>query len=377
MRPTDPIQIGSVTISENSPVVVIAEGCDNHNGSLARAKEMAQAAKEAGAKMIKFQLHLPEDEMVSREEMERTSGAMFPKWGSLYGFVEQNLLKPEEHAELMDYCRKISIQYFCTPFSLKAAQLLNEMGAEGFKIGSGETEDLPFIEEVAKMGKPMMISTGMSTLAEIDLAVRQVAALNPQLCLAHCVSIYPVKQLSQLRLGVIRHLRERFGFYVGYSDHTPPEGVFDDSGKWIFEETLIWTAIAAGARFIEKHFTLDRCTPDADSIFSHDPQTLLWLVKSVQACEQALSSEKTILKEEESVHIWAKRSIVAACDIPAGTELTREMITSKRPGTGIRSKNYYMIMGTRTKYFIPEGKMILPDDLENINWMAAGYRILG
>src|SRR3989338_7823867 len=139
------IKIGKIEIGEGYPAAIIAEGCDNHGGSLAKAKEMVQS------------------------EIEKVAAdGIFKKWGSLYGFVEKFLLKPEEHAELKDYCEKIGIQYLCTPFSLKAAQLLNEMGAEGFKIGSGETEDLPMIEEVAKFGKPMMISTGMTTLEELD-----------------------------------------------------------------------------------------------------------------------------------------------------------------------------------------------------------------
>jgi N-acetylneuraminate synthase len=358
-----PIKIGSVEISKNSPVVVIAEGCDNHNGSLAKAKEMAHAAKEAGAPIIKFQLHLPEEEMASREAMEQTSGEMFSKWGSLYGFVEQNLLKPEEHAELMAYCRKIGIQYFCTPFSLKAACLLDEMGAEGFKIGSGETEDLPMIEKIARIGKPMMISSGMSSVAEIDLAVDAVRSFGTPLCLAHCVSIYPIKRIEHLRLGAVSYLQKRYYVYVGFSDHTPPEGVVDENNNSISEEMIIWAAVAAGARFIEKHFTLDRNTPDADSSFSHDPKTLRRLVKSVQTCEEALSNKKNILKAELPVHIWAKRSVVAACDIAEDTEINFEMITSKRPGIGIRSKNYKQILGKKAVRTIKKGEIITWEDI--------------
>src|SRR3989344_2763113 len=148
------IKFGSVSIGGNEPAVIIAEGCDNHGGSLAKAKEMAQAAKEAGADIIKFQLHLPDEEMVKSEIEKVAADGIFKKFGSLYGFVEKFLLKPEEHKELKEYCDKIGIQYMCTPFSLKAAQLMEEMGSVGYKIGSGETEDLPMIEEVAKFGKP-------------------------------------------------------------------------------------------------------------------------------------------------------------------------------------------------------------------------------
>src|SRR3989344_2536536 len=164
------IAIGSVPLGEDHPCVVIAEGGDNHRGSLALAQEMAQAAKEAGARIIKFQLHLPDEEMV-KEKMEETSGAMFSKWGSLYGFIQKNLLSVDDHVRLMEYCNKIGIEYFCTPFSLKAAEILRDMGASAFKVGSGETEDLPFIEELAKMKKHMIVSTCMSTWEEIGLTV--------------------------------------------------------------------------------------------------------------------------------------------------------------------------------------------------------------
>ena len=150
------IQIGKVTIGDDVPVVVIPEGCDNHHGKLDEAKALALSAKEAGAEIIKFQLHLPDEEM-HRRGMAETSSKMFAKWGDLYGFIKQNQLSVEDHQKLIEYCKEIDIQYFCTPFSLRAAQILREIGGDAaFKIGSGETEDLPMIEEVAAMGRPMV-----------------------------------------------------------------------------------------------------------------------------------------------------------------------------------------------------------------------------
>lgn len=358
------IKIGTIEIGMSKPCVIIAEGCDNHNGSVAKAKDIAQAALEAGADIVKFQLHLPDEEM-DREGMKKTSSEMFSKWGDLYGFIEQNLLKPEAHAELVEYCKKIGIQYLCTPFSLKAAQILTEIGGDyGFKIGSGETEDLPMIEGIAKMGRPMMISTGMTELEEIDLTANLVRELRTPFCLAHCISVYSPKYVGQLQLGVIPLLRNRYDVHVGLSDHTPPEGVADNAtGRQISEETLIWSAIAAGARFIEKHFTLDRNSPDADSRFSHDPQTLRRLVQSVRACEAALGSERRVFEEEKPVHIWAKRSLFANQDIPSGALIAREMLTSKRPGIGIRSKLYREVMGKRSARAIAKGVMIQWSDI--------------
>ena len=357
------IEIGSVRIGSGERGVVIPEGCDHHRGELSLAKEIAHAAKEAGAKIIKFQLHLPDEEMVERE-MIKTSGAMFSKWGSLYGFIKENLLSPESHKELMDYCRKIGIQYFCTPFSLKAAEMLRDMGAEGFKIGSGETEDLPFIEEAAKMGKSMIVSTGMSTWNEVDLTVAAIKKIGTPFALAHCISIYSPTVTIQLNMGVIRDFQDRYGVVVGLSDHTPPEGVKDSSGRRVAQEETIWGAIGAGAKFVEKHFTLDRNAPDADSKFSLDPKALRDLIATVKAAEEAFGHTRDVLEEERPVWIWAKRSVVAARDIKKGTALARDMITSKRPGTGIRSKDYHSIMGRHAVRDIKKGEILNPEDIE-------------
>ncbi|NQU83681.1 MAG: N-acetylneuraminate synthase family protein [Parcubacteria group bacterium] len=358
------VQIGTVKFGPNEPVVVIAEGCDNHNGSVSRAKEMAHAAKESGAQMIKFQLHLPDEEM-DRKGMQQTSSEMFAKFGDLYGFIEQNLLSVDGHAEVIEYCKKIGIQYFCTPFSLKAAQILKEIGGDcGFKIGSGETEDMMMLEEVAKMQRPMMVSTGMSEIWEIDNTVTMMEDENCPFLLVHCISNYKQNLLSQMNIGVIKMLEERYNVMVGFSDHTPPEGVRTDSGDIITEEQIMWAAIGNGACFIEKHFTLDRSAPDADSNFSHDPETLRKLVGYVQDAKIALQSERILFEEERGVHIWAKRSVFSVVDIPADAKITREMITSKRPGTGIRSRDYLSrVLGRTTRVHIPAGTMLKEKDL--------------
>lgn len=357
------IRIGKISIGDGHPCVVIPEGCDNHRGSLDSAKEIAQAAKESGAKIIKFQLHLPDEEMV-KDKMDETSGAMFSKWGSLYGFIQKNLLTPDQHAQLKEYCEKIGIEYFCTPFSLKAAEILRDMGATAFKIGSGETEDLPFIEEAAKMGKPMIISTGMSTWDEVDLTANVMKSIGTPFAFAHCISIYSPKETSQLQMGVIREMRRRYGVSVGLSDHTPPEGVVDSSGNKVSQEETIWGAIGAGAVFIEKHFTLDRKAPDADSKFSLDSKDLTKLIQTVKAAEESFGKERVVFDEEKPVWIWAKRSVVAARDILVGQPLTREMIISKRPGIGIRSKDYHKAIGKKAKKAIASGTIINWEDLE-------------
>lgn len=358
------IKIGKVVIGDHMPFAVIPEAGDNHHGSLSEAIEIAHAAKEAGALIIKFQLHLPDEEM-DREGMRQTSSRMFQKWGDLYGFIKENQLSVENHSELIRYCEKIGIQYLCTPFSDKAAKILTQIGGDAaFKIGSGETEDLLMIEEVAALGKPMIVSTGMSTYEEIDLAVKEIEKHEVPFCLMHCISAYPPKKLDELHLGVIRELRDRYNVVVGFSDHTPPEGVVSADGKPISEETIMFGAAGMGARFVEKHFTIDRKSKDADSWFSHDPATLKNLIETAKLIDQTFDDKRDVFEEEKGVWVWAKRSVFASRDIPAGTTITRNMLKSKRPGTGIRSKDYYKILGRVVKHDVAQDQMLQLTNLE-------------
>lgn len=356
------IQLNDLLIGGGSPCLVIPEGCDNHMGSLERAKEMAHAAKEAGARIIKWQLHLPEEEMV-KDEAIRASKDMLAKWGSIWDFVVKFSLPVDQHYQLKEYCEKIGIQYFCTPFSLKAAEVLNEMGVAGFKIGSGETEDLPMIEEVAKMKRPMIVSTGMTDLADVDLTVNTVKAAGAPLALAHCMSIYAGQGAHDLNYGIISMFKERYGVPVGFSDHTPPDAIPSANGGSVSHEARIWATVHRGANFIEKHFTLDRNQPDADSKFSMNPIDLKFLIDTVRSAEEAMGNERKVFDEEKGVAEWAKRSIVSAVDIPEGAVITRAMVTSKRPGTGIRSKQYHDIIGKKAIKTIHANTLIQWHDL--------------
>jgi len=363
MTASNKITIGKVAFGEEYPFVVIPEACDNHHGNLDEAKELAAAAKEAGAEIIKFQLHLPDEEM-DKKGMAETSSEMFKQWGDLYGFIEENLLAVEDHAELIKYCEKIGIQYLCTPFSSKAAEILKEIGGDfAYKIGSGETEDLPMIENIADLGKPMLVSTGMSTFAEIDLTVNAIRERKTPFALLHCISAYPPKSLDELHLGVISELHNRYDALVGFSDHTSPEGITTRDGEVISEDQIMWGAMGQGARFIEKHFTINRASKDADSRFSHDPTTLERLIKSVKYADEAMDKKREVYNHEKDVWIWAKRSMFAIGDIPKGTKIKRSMLKSKRPGTGIRSKNYKSIIGKKVKRNIKKDQMLLMRDI--------------
>jgi len=364
MTPSPSISLGRVRIGAEHQCLIIPEGCDNHMGSLARAKEMAAAAKEAGASIIKWQLHLPEEEMV-KDEAIRASRDSLKKWGSIWHFVKKFSLSVEDHYELKRYCDAIGIQYFCTPFSLRAAEILREMGVAGFKIGSGENDDLPMIEEVAAMKKPMVISTGMTTMAHIEMTVKAVKKAGTKLALAHCMSLYAGQRIDQLNFGAIPMLRERFGVPVGLSDHTPPESIRGRDGESVSEEARVWAAVHAGAVFIEKHFTLDRKQKDADSRFSLDPKALRDLIVTVRAATEATGVREGVFPEEQDVALWAKRSLVTTRSLRKGERITRATLTSKRPGTGIRSYDYRSVIGRRAARALPQNTLLTWKDIES------------
>lgn len=351
------ITLNDIVIGDGHPCLVVPDGCQNHMGSLERAKEMAHAAKLSGAKIIKWQLHLPEEEMV-KEEAIAASKESLAKWGSIWDFVNKFKLSADEHYQLKQYCDKIGIQYFCTPFSLKAAETLKEMGVYGFKIGSGETEDSLMLEEVAKMGRPVIVSTGMSDLSDVDSTVKIFGEANTPFAIAHCMSIYAGQKVDQLNYGVISALKERYGVPVGCSDHTPPDAIKSAENVAVSHEARIWGMVHQGANFIEKHFTLNRKQPDADSCFSLNPDDLKDIIGIVGVAEESLGKERKVFTDEKPVAEWAKRSVVAAVDIPEGSVITREMLTSKRPGTGIRSRDYKQIIGKAAKTLIPKNTLI-------------------
>ena len=196
------IRIENKWIGENEPVFIIAEAADNHMGSLETAKEMARLARLAGADAIKFQHHLPDEEMLP--DVPMSSNFDIP----LYEFLKRYALTLKQHQELMAYCREIGILYMCTPFSLKAAKELNTIGITAFKIGSGEMTDIPSLVRIAALGKPMIVSTGMCTFEEIDRTYNALKDVCPELALTNCLSEYP-PVYADVNLRVIEEMIRR------------------------------------------------------------------------------------------------------------------------------------------------------------------------
>lgn len=338
------MKIGNKEIG-GKDVFIIAEGCDNHMGDLNVAKEMCRQAKLAGCDCIKFQHHLPDEEMLP--DVPMSSNFDIP----LYDFLKMHALTLEQHIELKKYCEEIGIIYLCTPFSLKAAYELNEIGIEAFKIGSGEMTDIPTIKKIAELGKPMIVSTGMCTLDEIKNTYDVLKASGIEFALTNCLSEYPPKY-EDVNLGVIKKMQEKFpSAIIGHSDHTP-------------DLYTCFAAVALGAKIIEKHVILSKQTPGPDQSVSIDFHDLYELVDGIRKISMAMGSEKRVNKNEEAIRSWAFRSIVTNTSIAAGEIITAEKIWSKRPGTGIPSNKMSEIIGKHAKHDIEANVLLKYSDFE-------------
>ncbi|MDC6453583.1 N-acetylneuraminate synthase family protein [Alphaproteobacteria bacterium] len=324
-------------------VFIIAEGCDNHLGDIKIAQTMALEAKKAGANAIKFQHHLPDEEMLPDTPMSDN----FEE--PLYEFLKKYALTLNEHVELKNYCDKIGILYLCTPFSWKAAKEIDPL-VPAFKIGSGEMTDIPTLINISGLKKPMIVSTGMSTFQEIDRTYEALIKLKTSLILMNCVSEYP-PVYQDLNLGVIQKMIKRYpNAVIGHSDHTP-------------EIYTSFAAVALGARVIEKHVILDKTQPGPDQSVSIEFDELAKLVDGVKKISLSLESEKKVHAREASIRNWAFRSIVSLRNISKGEIISQSDIWSKRPGTGIPSFEMENVIGCRAKKNIKKNVMISWDDL--------------
>ncbi len=305
----------------------IAEAADAHYGSVDRAIAMVDAAFNSGADAIKFQHHIPDEEML--KEIPRSKNMVEP----LYDFLTKNALNIDEHQEIFNYCKVKKIEYLCTPFSLKAAQELEEkLNLPLYKIGSGELTDLPTLNEIAKFKKPMIVSTGMSTPDEIKRTYDFLVERNVKLILMNCTSAYP-PNYSDLNLGYINIMKRDFPeAIIGHSDHT----------NEIYSSLI---AIAFGAKIIEKHVTIDNNLSGPDANVSLTFSQLKELIVVANKISTSLSDKKIINNSEEEIIQWARRSLVYLKSFEKGHVIKPQDIWGKRPGTGVPSANYWEIIG--------------------------------
>lgn len=348
MRPFD---IRNKRIGEGYPCFVIAEAGVNHNGSLELAKKLVDAAAEAGADAVKFQTF----------KAERLISAIAPKaeyQKETTGTAERQLemvrrleMSAEMTRAVASYAASRGILFLSTGFDEESADLLNEIGVPAFKIGSGDLTNVPLLAFIAGKKRPVILSTGMSFLEEVQTAVQTLQEAGCRdLALLQCVSSYPANP-QDANLNVLKTLRDTFDVPIGFSDHS------------LCNEIAI-AAVALGANIIEKHITIDPSLPGPDQRVSLTSEKFRSLVQSIRTVEAARGDGiKKPQRGEENVREVARRSIVAACAIPSGAILTREMLSFKRPGTGISPAQWKNVIGKRAICEIPADTLINLKDL--------------
>lgn len=332
-------------------VFIVAEAGVNHNGDPRLARELVDIACSAGADAVKFQ-SFRVDSLVTpgAKKCSYQLQAACPS-ETQYDMLKRLELSQGEQQELFSYCRRKGITFMSTPFDEESADFLENAGLEVFKIGSGDLTNLPLIAHIAKKGKPMIVSTGMSTLGEVETALRTVddaGSGRDGIALLHCVSSYPCSPW-EVNLKAMETMRAAFKVPVGYSDHSP--GI-----------EIALAAAALGAPIIEKHFTLSKTLSGPDHQTSLDPQELLSLVQSIRLVESALGNGlKSPSGPELATAAAVRRSIVSACDIPAGTAFSEQMIAVKRPGTGMPPSMIPFVLGRKARSDISQGTVLNPE----------------
>lgn len=339
-------------ISRPKPCLIIAEAGVNHNGCLQTAKKLVQAAVKSGADAVKFQTfqakHLVTADAPQAEYQTMNSG----KKESQFEMLKRLELPLEAFAELNRECQELGIMFMSTAFDEESADYLAGLGMAIFKIPSGELTNLPLIRHIARHGKPMIVSTGMGTLDEVEYAVNAIRLEgNNDITILHCVSNYPAPPES-VNLRAMHAIHNTLGVPIGYSDHTM--GI---------EASVI--AVAAGASVIEKHFTLDCNMPGPDHKASLEPHELSEMVSSIRRVEVLLGTGlKQPTEAELAVSKIVRRSVVAKCDIPVGKEIDESLLVLRRPGTGIPPSQFQEVIGRRASLNISKDSMLRWEDLE-------------
>lgn len=315
-------------------VTIIAEAGVNHNGDLKLAKELAKVAKDSGADIVKFQTAKLEALVTGTAPMAEYQKRNTMRDESQLEMLKKLLLSYDEFVELADYCKKIGIKFLSTPFDLDSIDFLITLGGDLWKIPSGEITNYPYLVKLAGLHQPIILSTGMSTLGEIEETVELLQSHGAEkLILLHCTSQYPAP-IEDVNLRAMLTLKERFHVDVGYSDHT--EGI----------EVPI-AAVTLGATVIEKHFTLDKNMEGPDHKASLEPYELRAMIEGIRKVECALGDGiKRVMNSERDNLKIVRKSIVAARAIKKGETFTEQNLTTKRPGVGVSPMQWNSVIGT-------------------------------
>lgn len=318
-------------------IIIIAEAGVNHNGSLAIARKMVVTAKEAGADYIKFQTFCPR-KLVSKsarkaDYQKQTTGIE----ESQLEMLDRLALNQEDFLDLREYCQSQGIGFLSTPFDLESIRFLDKLDMDFWKIPSGEVTNLPYLLEIAKTRKSVVMSTGMCELKEVETAVKYLEEGGTrEITLLHCNTEYPTP-MKDVNLKAMQTLKKAFSRPVGYSDHT--QGI----------EVSI-AAAAMGANILEKHFTMNRAMEGPDHSASLEPGELKAMVKAVRNVERAMGNGRKESSESEKKNIIAvRKSIVAKCKIKKGERFSEENLATKRPGTGISPMKWFEVIGERAE----------------------------
>lgn len=339
---TSPISIAGRAIGSGHPTYMIAELSANHRQDLGLALRIVEAAASAGADAIKVQTYTPDTiTLACDNEYFRISGTLWDG-RTLHDLYREAFMPWEWHAALKEKAASLGLHFFSSPFDATAVDYLDELGVPAFKIASFETVDLPLLRRVAITGKPIIMSTGMADLAEIDEAVQTLRAAGAAgLVLLRCNSAYPAPP-DEMHLRSIPHLSQAFDVPVGLSDHT-------------LDSAVAVAAVALGACVIEKHLTLARADGGPDSAFSLEPHEFAAMVRDVRTAERALGGVAYAQSPAEAKSRPFRRSLFVVKDVEQGEILTPESVRSIRPGHGLHTRHYEEVIGSRARVKIARG----------------------
>ena len=345
------VTIDGRRIGAGHPPYVIAEMSGNHNGSLERSLRLLDAAKAAGADAVKLQTYRPDTITIDHHAPEFiVDGGL---WGGrrLYELYQEAHTPWEWHADIFAHAREIGVTVFSSPFDPTAVELLESLGAPAYKIASPELVDLPLIRMVAGTGKPVIMSTGMATLPEIEEAVAAARDAGArELVVLHCTSAYPTPP-EEANLATIPDLARRFGVVAGLSDHT-------------LGTTVAVAAVALGAHVIEKHVTLDRSEGGVDSAFSLEPAELARLAEEARVAAAAIGAPAYAPTRSEATVLKNRRSLYVVAPVAKGERLTPENVRSIRPGLGLKPRHLDAVLGRRAARDLAFGEPLAEDMVE-------------
>lgn len=329
-----------------SQVEIIAEVGSVHDGSLGNAAKLIEAAAAAGADTVKFQTHIAEAETLADAPMPP-----YFKGEPRLDYFRRTAFTPQQWRGLMFRCAEMGVGFLSSPFSAQALELLEDLGAERYKVPSGEVTNLPLIELIAQTGKPVLLSSGMSDWAELDRAVEAVLRRHDHLVVMQCTSEYPCPY-ERVGLNVMLAMKQRYSLPVGLSDHT-------------LTSHACLAAVSLGASVVEKHFTFSRLMYGSDAVHSLEPAEFAQLCQGVRAVQTMLASP--VDKTDASRYLDMKRifekSLVSLVDIPAGALLTADLVGVKKPGFGLPAARLAEVLGRRAARAVPADRLLSEADI--------------